>query len=44
MLRYSIIRILNLTANASQSLAQIATLPPEYGLYSSFVGVFFYCV
>lgn len=25
------------------SYAQIATLPPEYGLYSSFVGVFFYC-
>ncbi|KAA8913056.1 hypothetical protein TRICI_003293 [Trichomonascus ciferrii] len=25
------------------SYAQIATLPPEYGLYSSFVGVFIYC-
>ncbi|KAF5358352.1 hypothetical protein D9756_001890 [Leucocoprinus leucothites] len=25
------------------SYAQIATLPPEYGLYSSFVGTFFYC-
>ena len=23
---------------------QIALLPPEYGLYSSFVGVFIYCV
>ena len=23
---------------------QIATLPPQYGLYSSFVGVFVYCV
>ncbi|KAF8232378.1 sulfate permease [Tricholoma matsutake] len=25
------------------SYAQIATLPPEYGLYSSFVGVLIYC-
>ncbi|KAL0950253.1 hypothetical protein HGRIS_010237 [Hohenbuehelia grisea] len=25
------------------SYAMIATLPPEYGLYSSFVGVFIYC-
>ncbi len=25
------------------SYAQIATLPPEYGLYSSFIGVFIYC-
>ncbi|CAN6673855.1 sulfate permease 1 [Trichomonascus vanleenenianus] len=25
------------------SYATIATLPPEYGLYSSFVGVFMYC-
>ncbi|KXN82526.1 putative sulfate permease C3H7.02 [Leucoagaricus sp. SymC.cos] len=25
------------------SYAQIAILPPEYGLYSSFVGVFIYC-
>ncbi|KIL68649.1 hypothetical protein M378DRAFT_71186 [Amanita muscaria Koide BX008] len=28
----------------SMSYAQIATLPPEYGLYSSFVGVLFYCL
>ena len=28
----------------SMSYAKIATLPPEYGLYSSFVGVFIYCV
>ncbi|KAG6335871.1 hypothetical protein ID866_3208 [Astraeus odoratus] len=27
----------------SMSYAQIATLPPQYGLYSSFVGVFIYC-
>lgn len=27
----------------SMSYAQIATLPPEYGLYSSFVGVLIYC-
>ncbi|KAL7283193.1 hypothetical protein ACG7TL_002620 [Trametes sanguinea] len=27
----------------SMSYAQIATLPPEYGLYSSFVGVLVYC-
>ncbi|KAG8898388.1 hypothetical protein FRB99_007458, partial [Tulasnella sp. 403] len=27
----------------SMSYAKIATLPPEYGLYSSFVGVFIYC-
>ncbi|KAF8630072.1 hypothetical protein AX15_003129 [Amanita polypyramis BW_CC] len=26
------------------SYAQLATLPPEYGLYSSFVGVLFYCL
>ena len=26
------------------SYAQIATLSPEYGLYSSFVGVLIYCV
>lgn len=26
------------------SYAKIATLSPEYGLYSSFVGVFIYCV
>ena len=26
------------------SYAKIATLAPEYGLYSSFVGVFIYCV
>lgn len=26
------------------SYAQIATLPAQYGLYSSFVGVFIYCV
>ncbi len=28
----------------SMSYAQIATLPPQYGLYSAFVGVFVYCV
>lgn len=28
----------------SMSYAQIATLPPQYGLYSAFVGVFIYCV
>lgn len=27
----------------SMSYAQIATLPPQYGLYSSFVGVLVYC-
>ncbi|KIM60618.1 hypothetical protein SCLCIDRAFT_1216672 [Scleroderma citrinum Foug A] len=27
----------------SMSYAQIATLPPQYGLYSSFVGVLIYC-
>ncbi|KLO18575.1 high affinity sulfate permease [Schizopora paradoxa] len=27
----------------SMSYAQIATLPPQYGLYSAFVGVFVYC-
>ncbi|KAG8979203.1 hypothetical protein FRB94_007116 [Tulasnella sp. JGI-2019a] len=27
----------------SMSYAKIATLPPQYGLYSSFVGVFVYC-
>jgi len=27
----------------SMSYAQLATLPPEYGLYSSFVGVLIYC-
>ncbi|EJD44033.1 sulfate permease, partial [Auricularia subglabra TFB-10046 SS5] len=27
----------------SMSYAKIASLPPEYGLYSSFVGVFVYC-
>ncbi|KAI5124536.1 hypothetical protein M0805_003059 [Coniferiporia weirii] len=27
----------------SMSYAQIATLEPQYGLYSAFVGVFFYC-
>jgi sodium-independent sulfate anion transporter 11 len=27
----------------SMSYAKIATLPPQYGLYSSFVGVFIYC-
>lgn len=26
------------------SYAKLATLSPEYGLYSSFVGVFIYCV
>ncbi|PFH52364.1 hypothetical protein AMATHDRAFT_140261 [Amanita thiersii Skay4041] len=26
------------------SYAQLATLPPEYGLYSSFVGVLIYCI
>ena len=26
------------------SYAKIATLSPEYGLYSSFVGVLIYCV
>ena len=28
----------------SMSYAQIATLAPQYGLYSAFVGVFIYCV
>ncbi|GJE97092.1 sulfate permease [Phanerochaete sordida] len=28
----------------SMSYAQIATLPPEYGLYSAFVGVLIYCL
>lgn len=28
----------------SMSYAKIANLPPQYGLYSSFVGVFIYCV
>lgn len=28
----------------SMSYATIATLPPQYGLYSAFVGVFIYCV
>lgn len=28
----------------SMSYAQIATLPPQYGLYSSFIGAFFYSI
>ncbi|KAG8886508.1 hypothetical protein FRB97_003019 [Tulasnella sp. 331] len=28
----------------SMSYAKVATLPPQYGLYSSFIGVFVYCV
>ncbi|QLG74552.1 hypothetical protein HG535_0G04350 [Zygotorulaspora mrakii] len=28
----------------SMSYAQIATLPPQYGLYSSFIGAFMYCL
>lgn len=28
----------------SMSYATIATLAPQYGLYSAFVGVFIYCV
>lgn len=43
MRRYGITSIYTPIAS-SRSLAQIATLPPEFGLYSSFVGVFFYCV
>ncbi|KAG8872462.1 hypothetical protein FRB97_007623 [Tulasnella sp. 331] len=46
--RYNITWLMGLTVGVilvpqSMSYAKIATLAPQYGLYSSFIGVFIYC-
>ncbi len=41
---YAQVRHLILSEACKFNVMQLATLPPEYGLYSSFVGVLIYCV